>query len=147
MVTELQSVTTIIEMMASAINWLATLTWGSSGGVPGCAGWWGPWARWRRWRLAKGPSCRTVGTSSAGFLRLHTGEAKLFWILLNQTKFGLWLPVFDWFGTKGNSIWFQINWKMVNTMGLSMVQYHKCVCLHIPSHTPPPEYQSNKNTA
>ena len=43
-------------------------------------------------------------------------QRNLFEILLNQTEIRLYLPFFDWFGTKRTSVWFQINWKMVNTI-------------------------------
>ena len=43
-------------------------------------------------------------------------QRNIFRIWLNQTESRLYLPYFDWFGTKRTSFWFQINRKMVNTI-------------------------------
>ena len=45
----------------------------------------------------------------------HT-QTNLFQILLNQPHLRLYLPFSDIFGTKRKSVWFQINWCMVNTI-------------------------------
>ena len=42
-------------------------------------------------------------------------KTNLFWILLNHSKFELYLYFSDWIGTKRNSIWHQINRKSVIT--------------------------------
>ena len=39
-----------------------------------------------------------------------------FWILLIQTEIRLYISFSDWFGTKRNSLWFQINRKMLSTI-------------------------------
>ena len=36
--------------------------------------------------------------------------------LINQPEIRLYLPFFDWFGTKQTSVWCKINRKMVNTI-------------------------------
>ena len=43
-------------------------------------------------------------------------QRNLFEILLWQTKIRLYLPFFDWCGTKRTSVWFKINRCMVNTI-------------------------------
>ena len=45
----------------------------------------------------------------------HT-QRNIFEILLNQLEIRLYLSFSDWFGTKRTSVWFQINWKKVNTI-------------------------------
>ena len=63
--------------------------------------------------------CRKILT---GFLLVQVSLKKcytnrsLFEILLNKTEIRLYLPFFDWFGTKWTSVWIQINRKMVNTI-------------------------------
>ena len=46
----------------------------------------------------------------------YYAQKNLFKILLNQTEIRLYLKCTDWLSTKQTSIWFQINWKMVNTI-------------------------------
>ena len=46
--------------------------------------------------------------------QLHTEN--FFEILLNQPKIRLYLTFSDLFGTKQTLVWFQINWKLVNTI-------------------------------
>jgi len=53
---------------------------------------------------------------SALFFYYYYTQRNLFEILLNQTEIRLYLPFFDWFGTKRTSVWFHINQKMVNTI-------------------------------
>ena len=45
----------------------------------------------------------------------HT-QKNLFEILLNQPDIRFYLPFSDWYGTKRTSVWFQINWKTINTI-------------------------------
>ena len=47
-------------------------------------------------------------------LQLHTGN--FFEILLNLIEIRLYISFSDWFQIKQMSVWFQINWKMVNTI-------------------------------
>ena len=50
---------------------------------------------------------------------LHHTQRILFEILLNQTEIRLYLPFFDWYGTKRTlSVWLQIKWKMILIFGL-----------------------------
>ena len=45
-----------------------------------------------------------------------------FWILLNETKFGIWLQFSDWFGTLRNSIRCGISWgEKRNNYSLNLV--------------------------
>ena len=48
--------------------------------------------------------------------KLMYTQTNIFWILLNEPEIRLYLPFFDWFGTKRTSVWFQNNRKMVNTI-------------------------------
>ena len=39
--------------------------------------------------------------------KLMYTQTNIFWILLNEPEIRLYLPFFDWFGTKRTSVWFQ----------------------------------------
>ena len=47
------------------------------------------------------------------FLQQMCTQRNIFEILLNQPEIRLYIPFFDWFGSKRTSVWFQINGKMV----------------------------------
>ena len=49
-------------------------------------------------------------------------KQNFFLILVYLTEIILYLPFSDWFWTKRNSFWFQINRKMVNTIGFRSIQ-------------------------
>ena len=48
--------------------------------------------------------------------RFSWTRRNLLWILLNEHEISLYLLFSDWLGSKQNSVWTQINWKMVNTI-------------------------------
>ena len=50
-------------------------------------------------------------------------------ILVKPTDIRYYLPFFDWFGTKRNTVWFQINWKLVNNIWFNQNQKPISRCL------------------
>ena len=66
-------------------------------------------------------------------------------ILLNKTEIRLYLPFWDWFGSKRTSVWIQINMKIVNTIWFR-VDFFKisknilCVCLYYALQYIPPDF-------
>ena len=58
--------------------------------------------------------------------RLYT-QRSLFKTILNQPEIRLYLPFFDWFGSKRTTVWIPINRKMVNTIWfrLDLIRFRK----------------------
>ena len=93
---------------------------GVQGGPPSCRG------------VHRGPPNTPNYTSQRADVNLssHT-KWIVFEILLNYTKIRLYLPFSDWFGSKQTSFWFQINLKMVNTIGFQfdLLRFRKYLSL------------------
>ena len=53
-------------------------------------------------------------------------------ILLNQTEIRLYLQFSDWLETKRTYVWFQINWKMINTIWF-LFDLIRFLCVYIPT--------------
>ena len=67
--------------------------------------------------------CPCRGYSIHSDICLHADKS--FLNLVKQTQIILYLPLSDWFGTQRNSVWFQINRKMVNTIWLDVTRFRR----------------------